>query len=170
MKEILRKKILKIKLVITDVDGVLTDGSRYFTGSEELFKKFHVRDGMGVNILLRNNIPTIIITKEKTKIVTNWAKEMNVKKVYLGITKKEGMLDQICNEFSVHSSEILFIGDDVNDLELMKEIGFSCCPNDGSGFVKKIVDYICNEKGGRGAFREVVDLLVLTKFENPKLY
>ena len=79
----------KIKLILTDVDGVLTDGGRYFSENGEIFKKFHVRDGMAVNILLRNNIKTIIVTKESSKIVKKWGKEMNVDKIFSNSVKKE---------------------------------------------------------------------------------
>lgn len=89
----MRKKIVekcgKIKIVLTDVDGVLTDGGMYYSQDGDSMKKFHVRDGMGVNILLRNGINTIIITKERTKFVRNWAKKMNITKLYDGVTKKK---------------------------------------------------------------------------------
>ena len=81
-KKDIRNRCKKIKIVLTDVDGVLTDGGRYYSEKGEVLKKFHVRDGMGVNILLRNGIKTVIITKENSKIVKKWAKDMNVTKVY----------------------------------------------------------------------------------------
>ena len=84
-KKDIRNRCKKIKIVLTDVDGVLTDGGRYYSKKGEVLKKFHVRDGMGVNILLRNNIKTIIITKENSKVVKCWAKAMNVSKVFSGI-------------------------------------------------------------------------------------
>ena len=90
----LRKKCKQIKIILTDVDGVLTDGGRYYSDRGEILKKFHVRDGMGVNILLRNNIKTIILTKEKSMITKKWAKEMNVTHVMSGIIKKELILHQ----------------------------------------------------------------------------
>ena len=88
------KKCKKIKLVLTDVDGVLTDGGRYYSKDGEILKKFHVKDGMGVNILLRNNIKTIILTKEKSAITKKWAKDMNIFEVYSGLTKKELVLEK----------------------------------------------------------------------------
>ena len=88
----LRKKLSKIKIVLTDVDGVLTDGGMYYTKEGDVMKKFHARDGMGVTLLRKNNIPTIIVTKEKNQIIKKWAKKMNIKKLYDGIQEKEKML------------------------------------------------------------------------------
>jgi len=166
-----QNKCKKIKLVLTDVDGVLTDGGRYYSQRGEVMKRFHVRDGMGVNILLRNGIKTAIITKEKSKIVEKWAKEMNVAAVYGGVVKKELELSRVCKKFHVTASKIAYIGDDVNDLELMKAVGFSATPSDGVDKAKKIADYICKHGSGKGAFREIVDLILLTKLQrNVKWY
>ena len=89
MKKSLKLKLKKIKVVITDVDGVLTDGGMYYSSKGDVMKKFYARDGMGVNILRRNKIPTIIVTKEKNPIIRKWAKKMNVYLVLDGIIKKE---------------------------------------------------------------------------------
>ena len=153
-----------IKVIATDIDGVLTDGGRYYTKTGEIMKKFHTVDGMGINLLLRNGIKTTIITKEKSPIVKKWAKDMNVSSVHSGIIKKEDELKKICKQFSCKPKEIAFIGDDVNDIELMKKIGFSAVPNDGNENVKKIVNYVCLKNGGAGAFREISDLILKIKF------
>ena len=166
MKKLLKMKCKKIKLVLTDVDGVLTDGGRYFSEKGEIIKRFHVRDGMGINILLRNEIQTAIITKENSKIVKKWAKEMNVSKTYSGIKNKEKELEKICKYYKVLPSEIAFIGDDVNDIKLMKKIGFSATPFDGILQAKKVANYICKTSGGNGALREIIDLILEEKFSN----
>ena len=160
----IKQKCKKVKLLITDVDGVLTDGGRYYSKEGEVLKKFHVRDGMGVNILLRNNIRTVILTKEKSMITKKWAKDMNISQVYSGFTKKELALTQICKKYKVSLKEIAFIGDDVNDLEVLKKVAFSAVPNDAVIQVKKIADYICKASGGKGCFREISDLILLSKF------
>jgi len=162
----LKIKCKKIKLVLTDVDGVLTDGGRYFSEKGEIVKKFHVRDGMGINILLRNGIQTAIVTKENSKIVKKWAKEMNVSKIYSGIKNKEKELEKICKYYKVLPSEIAFIGDDVNDIKLMKKVGFSATPFDGILQAKKIVNYVCKASGGNGVLREMIDLILEEKFSN----
>ena len=164
MQKSLKLKCQKIRLVITDVDGVLTDGGRYYSDSEEIFKRFHVRDGMGVNLLLRNGVDTVIITKEISKIVNYWAKSMNISKVYYGVKIKEKELEKICKLYKLSPSNIAFIGDDVNDLELMKRVGFSATPSDGIDQAKKTVDYVCKSPGGYGSFREVADLILKEKF------
>ena len=124
----IKNKLKNIELVITDVDGVLTDGGMYYTAQGDSMKKFHTRDGMGVNLLKKSKIPTIIVTKEKTKMVRNWAKKMNISHVYDGVQQKEKLLKEICKKYAVTSSQIAYIGDDVNDLELLKKVGFSATP------------------------------------------
>ena len=89
----------KIKIVLTDVDGVLTDGGLYYTKDGDVMKRFHVRDGMGVTLLRKNKISTIIITKETTSMVRKWAKKMNVTKLYDGIKQKELMINTICSKY-----------------------------------------------------------------------
>ena len=162
-KEI-RNKCKKIKIVLTDVDGVLTDGGRYYSEKGESLKKFHARDGMGVNILLRNQIKTVVITKENSKIVKYWAKVMNVSKVYSGIKTKERKLETICKIYKVVPAEIAFVGDDVNDIELMKKVGFSAAPYDGNPQAVKIANYVCKTLGGNGVLREIGDMILKEKF------
>jgi|TARA_B110001454_G_C12613800_1_gene389848 YrbI family 3-deoxy-D-manno-octulosonate 8-phosphate phosphatase len=164
LKKFLKNKCKKIKLVLTDVDGVLTDGGRYYSEKGEIMKKFHVKDGMGINILLRNGISTVIVTKENSKIVKKWAKEMNVSKTYSGIKIKEKELEKICKLYKILPDEVAFIGDDVNDIELMKKVGFSVTPSDGILQAKKIANYVCTTSGGNGALREMIDLILKEKF------
>jgi 3-deoxy-D-manno-octulosonate 8-phosphate phosphatase (KDO 8-P phosphatase) len=164
IKKNLIKKFSNIKLLLTDVDGVLTDGGRYYATTGEIFKKFNTRDGMGVNILLRNNIKTAIVTKEKSKIVKKWARNMNIQKVYEGINVKETQLNKICNEFKVKPTQIGYIGDDVNDLGLLKLVELSACPNNAADLIKKEVNYVCKNNGGNAAFREIVDHIILSQF------
>lgn len=166
----IKKKLKKIKLVLTDVDGVLTDNGRYYTSSGEEFKKFNVKDGMGINLLLRNGIKTIIVTKEKSKIVKKWSNDMNISKTIMGAVNKEEKLQQICKEFKVINSEILYIGDDVNDLNLLKLVGLSAVPKDGHAKVLQISDYVCSKKGGEGCFREIADLILIEKIPKNKAW
>ena len=135
----------------------------YYTENGDIMKKFHTRDGMGVSLLRKKKIATIIITKEKTKFVKKWAKNMNVEKLYDGIQKKEDLIIKICNKYNVTLQELAYIGDDVNDLELLKKVGLSATPADGITDAKKICNYICKSKGGEGAFRELADLILETK-------
>ena len=134
-------------------------------------KKFHTRDGMAVTLLRKKSIPTIIVTKEKTIIVRKWAKRMKVYKTYDGIVDKVSILSKICKTFNVKSEQVAYIGDDVNDLELLKNVGFSAVPNDAISEAKIIADYICKTNGGNGVLREIADLIISAKFgTRKKLY
>ena len=163
MKKEIYKKFKEIKLVLTDVDGVLTDGGMYYTTEGDIMKKFHARDGMGVTLLRKHNIPTILITKEKTKMVKQWAAKMKVEKLYDGIIKKNMILDKVCKTFNLKSDEIAYIGDDVNDVPLLKVVCLAVTPNDGTKAAKSVSHYICKLKGGEGAFREFADLIISTR-------
>ena len=159
----IRKKCSIIKLVITDVDGVLTDGGMYYSNKGDVMKKFHARDGMGVTLLKKQNIPTIIITKEETKTVKEWSKKMSINHLYDGIQNKSSLLKKITQKYNVQPKNIAFIGDDINDIELLEKVGFSATPHDGIMETKKICDYVCKNIGGYGAFRELADLILSSK-------
>jgi YrbI family 3-deoxy-D-manno-octulosonate 8-phosphate phosphatase len=156
-------KASKIKVVLTDVDGVLTDSGMYYSNKGDIMKKFHTRDGMGVTLLRKNNIPSVIVTKEKNEIIKQWSKKMKIDKLLMGVIKKEAVLEKICKDYGIKSSEICYIGDDVNDLELLKLVGFSATPSDGIIEAQKICDYICKNNGGNGVFREVVNMILLSQ-------
>ena len=156
----IKKKCLKIKIVLTDVDGVLTDGGMYYTKNGDIMKKFHARDGMGISLLKKNNILTIVVTKEKNDIIKQWSKKMSVTKLYDGIQDKKSILKIICKKYSVTKEQIAYIGDDINDIGLLKEIGFSLCPSDAIEQVKSVCDYVCSKVGGNAAFRELSDLVL----------
>jgi 3-deoxy-D-manno-octulosonate 8-phosphate phosphatase (KDO 8-P phosphatase) len=164
----LKSKLKKISILATDVDGVLTDGGMYYSKNGDIMKKFHTRDGMGVSLLKKNSISTILITKEATPMVKQWSKKMNIKKLYDGVLEKDKILPLICKNFSVNPSQIAFIGDDVNDLPLLNKIGFSASPFDAINLIKKNVNYVCKNNGGQGVLREVADMILQSKFPNKK--
>ena len=152
----------KIKIVLTDVDGVLTDGGMYYSKDGDVMKKFHARDGMGISLLRKNDIITVIVTKEKTKMVKKWAKKMNAK-LFDGVLNKEEILEKICTQYDVFPYEIAYIGDDVNDVNLLKLVGLGVVPKDGNQIAKKSSNYISKTIGGKGVFREVAELILLSK-------
>ena len=158
LKKIIQK-CRKIKLIISDVDGVLTDGGMYYSKTGEVMKKFNAKDGMGVE-LLRKKIKFVLMTKERSQIVLKRAKKIKVDQVYTGIKNKELLLPKICMKYKISKNEIAYIGDDVNDFNIMKQIGLSAVPSDGNEKIKNISDYVCKTKGGDGAFRELVDLIL----------
>jgi YrbI family 3-deoxy-D-manno-octulosonate 8-phosphate phosphatase len=160
----IKQKCKNIRLLIVDVDGVLTDGGRYYSKNGEELKKFHTRDGMGINNLLRQKIKTVILTKDKSSITRKWAKEMNIDHVYEGFKEKEQALEDICKKYRIELKNIAFIGDDINDIEVLKIVGFSVVPNDAAFQTKKIAHYVCKTGGGKGCVRELTDLILLVKF------
>ena len=156
-------KLKKIKIVISDVDGVLTDGGMYYNDKGEYMKKFNTRDSMGMELLLQNEIKTIFMTRENSQIVKERAKKIQIVDLYSNVQEKEKMIPEISKKYNVTRDEIAYIGDDINDLEIMKIVGFSASPNDGTNIVKKIADYTCEKAGGKGAFREVAELIINKK-------
>lgn len=156
----IKNKLKKIKLVLTDVDGVLTDGGMYYSETGEFMKKFNTRDSMGMELLLNINIKTVFVTRENSKIVKKRIKKIRIADLYSGILDKSKLLPIILEKYGVKSNEIAYIGDDVNDIEIMKLVGFSVTPLDGNYEVKNISDYVCNVNGGNGAFRELADLII----------
>ncbi len=156
----LRKKCLQIKLVISDVDGVLTDGGMFYSEKGEILKKFNTRDGMAVELLRNEKIPVILITREKSKIVLSRAKKLLIKEIFVGIKKKELLLPKICKKYKIKKDNIAYIGDDVNDLNIMKEIGFSASPKDAIELIRKKSDYVCRSRGGEGVLREISELII----------
>ena len=163
MESNVKSKCKKIKMVLSDVDGVLTDGGMYYTDEGDIMKKFHVRDGMGVTLLRKKQIQTILITKEKTKIVKEWAKRMKIEKLYDGVLDKKKISALICKKYQLSLNEIAYIGDDVNDIELLKIVGLSAVPNDAIMKAKKVSHYVCKSSGGKAAFREFADLILSQK-------
>ena len=160
----LKDKLLKIKLVLTDNDGVLTDTGVYFSEKGEELKRFSIRDGMGIERLRKHaGIETIIITGEDSGSVKARAKKLEIKEYYLGVQKKADVIPDIMKKNNVKPENIAFIGDDANDFELMKIIGFKVTPADGMNFIKEIADYICINKSGNGAFRELAELILAFK-------
>jgi 3-deoxy-D-manno-octulosonate 8-phosphate phosphatase (KDO 8-P phosphatase) len=160
----MKEKALKIKLVLTDCDGVLTDGGAYYGENGEVLKKFNIRDGMGVERLRTiAHIETGIITGELSPSVRKRAEKLNITELHLGIKNKSAVLATILKDKNLQADEIAYIGDDVNDIDIMTQCGLTACPADAMTAVKKKVDYICNNKGGEGAFREFAELIIAAK-------
>ncbi|NLJ17768.1 acylneuraminate cytidylyltransferase [Globicatella sulfidifaciens] len=155
--------IKKIRCVLTDSDGVLTDGGMYYSENGDELKKFNTKDGMGFKLLRETGIITGIITGENIELVRRRAEKMKVDEVYLGIQDKMKILNEVCSKYSLDYEEIAYIGDDINDLEVIKTVGLGCTVNDGMECVKEVAKVITKAKGGEGAVREVVELILKTK-------
>ena len=158
------KKALKIKLLLTDVDGVLTDSGVYYSAGGEELKRFSVRDGMGVERLKKIcGIDTGIITGEHSAAVIMRAEKLNIHELHLGIKDKLACLLEIKKRLGLQLDEIAYIGDDVNDLAVIEQVGISACPFDAMIDVIEKVDYKCSHDGGYGAFREFAELLIAAR-------
>lgn len=150
----------QIKLFLTDVDGVLTDAGMYYSESGDELKKFNTKDGKGLEILRNHGIRTGIITSEDTKIVAKRAEKLKVDFVYQGSKDKVSVLAQILLLTDLKTSEVAYIGDDLNDLEIITKVGLSFAPSDAVSQIKNIVDVILESKGGYGCVREAVDYIL----------
>jgi len=161
MRPQLLAKLTGIKLLLTDCDGVLTDAGVYYGESGEQLKKFNIRDGMAVE-RMRNlaNIETGIITGELSPSVKKRAEKLKITELHLGSKDKPAVLKEILERLQLSASEVAYIGDDSNDLTVMDLVGITAAPADALSFVKEKVDYICEAKGGEGAFREFAELLI----------
>lgn len=157
-------RLKEIKLLITDCDGVLTDNGVYYSAEGELMKRFSIRDGMGVE-RLRDlvQVETAIMTGETSGSVVKRAEKLNLRYVYLGIKDKKKKLEEVLVQTGLSPQEIAYIGDDANDLEILQMVGVSATPGDATPIIKEAADYICKEKGGYGAFRELAELIIFAK-------
>ena len=160
----LKKKIEKIKIVCTDNDGVLTDTGVYYSVKGEEFKRFSIRDGMGVERLRKHvGIETVIITGENSGSVKARAEKLKITEYYLGVKDKLKVLEEIKRKNNITEENIAYIGDDVNDIAMMKLVGLTATPADGTIFIKDFADFTCNNKSGNGAFREFAELIIAFK-------
>jgi N-acylneuraminate cytidylyltransferase len=153
----------KIKLFLTDVDGVLTDGSMYYSENGDELKRFHTYDGMAFELLRKAGIKTGIITSENTEIVTRRAAKLKVDYLFQG--KRDGgklaAAQHICQELNISLHEVAYIGDDINCLELLQNVGVAACPANAMAAVKNIPNIIqLQKKGGEGVVREFVELVL----------
>jgi 3-deoxy-D-manno-octulosonate 8-phosphate phosphatase (KDO 8-P phosphatase) len=149
-----------IRLFASDVDGVLTDAGMYYSESGDEWKKFNTRDGMGIKLLQQSGLITALITQEQTKLVLRRAEKLAIPEVHQGARDKLAVLRDLVAKHGLTLGEVAYIGDDINDLQALKAVGFSASPADGDPSVLKAVHYVCKKKGGEGAVREVADLIL----------
>lgn len=153
----------KIKLFISDVDGVMTDAGMYYTESGDEFKKFNTHDGMGFQLIREAGIKTAIITSENTNIVTRRAKKLKIDFLYQG--KRDGgklaAAKAICTELGIDISNVAYVGDDVNCFDLLSNVGLAACPSNAVKKIKSIPNIIQLQKGGgEGAVREFAEMIL----------
>lgn len=149
----------KIRMLLTDCDGCLTDGGMYYSENGDEMKKFNTRDGMGVSILKKHGIVTGMITGENVKLNARRAEKLKMDIMVAGCRDKLLKIRELCKTYQITMEETAYIGDDLNDIEVMKNVGFGCCPADAALPVRAAANYVAKAKGGEGVLREVVDLL-----------
>lgn len=147
----------KIKLLVMDVDGTLTDGKIYMGNDSEVFKAFDIKDGYAINEMLpAMGIVPIIITGRISKIVENRAKELHITELYQGKHDKLDTLLEVMKKYNCTKENVAYIGDDILDLVCMEQCGLTACPADAVEEVKRIATYVCKKNGGDGAVREFI--------------
>ena len=157
---------MKVKLFLTDVDGCLTDGGMYYSANGDEMKKFCVYDGMGMNSLREAGIKCGILTSETTDIVVRRAKKLNLDYLYMGVGrhKKQTKLEaaqEICKQLGIGLADVCYVGDDINDIDLLQKVGLAACPNSAMKIVKTLPNIlILNNNGGEGAIRELCDIIL----------
>jgi 3-deoxy-D-manno-octulosonate 8-phosphate phosphatase (KDO 8-P phosphatase) len=159
----LARRARKVRLVLTDSDGVLTDTGVYYNETGEVMKRFSIRDGMGVERLRNAGIETAIITGELSESVRRRAAKLSLERAYLGVRNKREALDRILRETGWSLAEVAYIGDDVNDLECIEAVrpeGLTSAPADAMPEIVRRVHYRCAQRGGQGAFRDFAEWLL----------
>lgn len=151
---------MKIKLVLTDIDGVWTDGGMYYDQAGNELKKFNTSDSAGVVFLRLLEIPLGIITGENTQIVQRRAEKLKIHHLFMGVRNKLEVAETLCAELNISLQEVAFIGDDLNDAILLKAVGFSAIPANAPAYMENYAKIRLTKRGGEGAFREFVEFLL----------
>jgi len=157
------KRGRKIKLMVTDIDGVWTDAKMYYTSDGEYMKAFSTYDGMATYLLKQAGIPTAIITGENSQPVAARARKLKLDDVFLGIKDKLEVLEQLLEKYELNADEVAYIGDDVNDYEVMQVVGLTASPSSTPAFHILKPHILLDRAGGDGAFREFADLILASR-------
>ena len=150
----------KPKLILTDIDGVWTDGGMYYDQTGNEWKKFHTYDSAGVLFAHQNEIPVGIITGEETEIVARRAAKLKVDYLFQGVKNKLEVAQKLCKELNITLEDVAYIGDDLGDVELLKNAGISATPSSAPEYIKKSAQMVMTKNGGEGVFREFVEKIL----------
>ena len=151
---------VNIRMLLTDCDGVLTDGGMYYSENGDELKKFNTKDGFGLRVLKENGIITGIITGETRELNRRRADKMGVDELISGSRNKLEDIDRLCEKYGITRQQVAYIGDDLNDLEAINSVGLGCCTADAMSELKKKASYVTKCRGGEGAVREVADMII----------
>ena len=154
-----KERAKKIKLVILDVDGVMTDGQIVLDGEREI-RAFDIKDGLGTLALQMLGVETAIMTSLKSPVVAQRARELRIKRFYEGVRNKAALYQEVCQDMRIADEEVCYVGDDLMDLGIMKRVGLAVAVADAVDEIKKVAHYITQAPGGHGAVREVAELIL----------
>ncbi|MGE3613499.1 MAG: KdsC family phosphatase [Sulfurimonas sp.] len=149
-----------IKLIVLDVDGCLTDGKIIYASDGSEIKNFNVKDGLAISSWIKMGFQAAIITGRNSEIVAKRAKELGISYLFQGIKDKESVLKELLERLNLKQYEVGAIGDDLNDYKMLRSVGRSFTPKDGAKEIRELVDTVLTSKGGDGAVREMIDILV----------
>ena len=161
----LKEKASKIKLLVFDVDGVMTDGSITYDENGIEYKTFNAKDGHGLAKMVRNGLMTAVITGRKNGTVDRRAVDLRFTEVYQGVKNKLPILEAIMEKYELDFSQVSYMGDDEPDIPVLEKVGLSACPADAVKKVRNICDFVSAKDGGKGAVRELCDLIYESQFE-----
>lgn len=155
-----RERATKIRLLVTDVDGALTDAGMYYGARGEELKKFNTKDGMGTKLWKQSGHEVAIVTGENAPSVARRAEKLKISEVHLGIADKLPVVRKLAADRGLRMEQVAYLGDDVNDLEAMRAVGLSGCPSDAHVSVRAISDFVAPQLGGGGVLRSFVDFML----------
>jgi 3-deoxy-D-manno-octulosonate 8-phosphate phosphatase (KDO 8-P phosphatase) len=169
INKVLQEKIKPVRVLILDVDGVLTNGEIIVDDEGRETKHFNVRDGHGLRMLMRCEMEVVFLTGRTSRVVSHRALDLGVSEVYQGVWNKLDVFEEILRNKDIKPAETAFVGDDVVDVPVLRRVGFSATVADASADLKNVVDFVTKQKGGRGAVREICELILKAKGKWPEV-
>jgi YrbI family 3-deoxy-D-manno-octulosonate 8-phosphate phosphatase len=155
-----RRRARAVRLLVLDVDGVLTDGAMYYAESGDEWKRFNTRDGQGLALIRAAGVHVAIVTREHTAIVTRRAAKLQIEDVHQGVTDKLAVVRELAARHDVTRDTICYVGDDVGDLEAMRWVGFAVAVADALPAIRRVAHWVTPQAGGQGAVRDVCELIL----------
>ncbi len=161
----MKPRLQQIRLLALDVDGTLTDGGLYYTADGQELKKFNAKDGQGLKLLMAQGIQVAWITASSAVVTWHRARNLGIPYILLDVEDKLSALKELCYAIGITLDQVAYMGDDVNDLEVLQQVGLPLAPADAVLAVRNVADYITALKGGEGAVREVCDLILAARLD-----
>ncbi|MEC4819510.1 MAG: HAD-IIIA family hydrolase [Scytonema sp. PMC 1069.18] len=162
----LQERLSQVKLLVLDVDGVLTDGGLYYTESGEELKKFNVKDGQGIKLVMQAGIEVAIITTSTSDATFHRTRKLGIKHTFIGIEDKLTIINKLCKELGLSLSQVAYVGDDIVDLPGMRAVGCPLTVADAMPDNQACALYVTQRAGGQGCVREICDLLLKTQLKS----